>query len=197
MILSLTLLATGCVNNIAIQELNNKAAEYMAKGDYENAISRLEASIDLDGNVYETQYNLGVAYTENEDYDKAIETFEKAIKLKPDSADAFYSEAVAYENYAKSLYKGETKQQKEALEEQDEDDEDSIQQKKSLNEDGTYKPSDEELELVKQYYNSAIEKYSKYSEIATASSENSTEDVSAKITELQEILDTLSNGETN
>ena len=86
----------------------------MDKGDYENAISRLEASVDLDDTIFETQYNLAIAYTENEDYDEAIATFEKALALKTSSPDVFYSRAVMYENYAKDLYAGNTKQQKEA-----------------------------------------------------------------------------------
>ena len=50
----------------------------MKKGDYENAISRLKSSADLDGTIFETQYNLALAYTENDDYPEAVETFEKA-----------------------------------------------------------------------------------------------------------------------
>ena len=122
LILSATILTTGCINNLAIEELNNKAAEYMEKGDYQNAISRLEASVDLDNNIFETQYNLAIAYTENEDYDKAIETFNKALKLNDKHADIYYSMAVAYENYAKSIYNGETKQQKEAQDDEDSND---------------------------------------------------------------------------
>ena len=114
-ILSVSVFTTACINNLAVQELNNKAAEYMKKGDYENAISRLNASIDLDGNIFETQYNLAIAYTENEDYEEAIGAFEKAIELNDKSADLYYSMAVMYENYAKDLYSGNTKAQKEAL----------------------------------------------------------------------------------
>ena len=49
-ILFISVLSTACVNNLAIQELNNKAQEYMEKGDVDAAIGRLEASLDLDGN---------------------------------------------------------------------------------------------------------------------------------------------------
>ena len=188
-ILFITILTTGCINNLAIEELNNKAAEYMEKGDYPNAISRLEASIDLDNKIFETQYNLAVAYTENEDYDKAIETFNKAIELNEKSADAHYSLAVAYENYAKSLYKGETKKQKEASEE--DDDEDSSV-KIQFNEDGTYKATDEELVLVKQYYNLAIENYTVYSQMNTSG--QSFENIDEKVAELQRVLETLNTG---
>lgn len=72
--------------------------EYIQKGDYDNAISRLQSSVDLDENVFETRYNLGVAYTKKDDYKSAIEQFEAAINLKPNSYEANYSYAVALES---------------------------------------------------------------------------------------------------
>ncbi len=101
-ILFITVVSTACVNNLAIQELNNKAQEFMNKGDAESAICRLEASLDLDGNVFETRYNLGVAYLNAKKYDKAVEVLKKATELKPDFADTYYSLAVATDemNYA-------------------------------------------------------------------------------------------------
>ena len=94
-ILFISVLSTACVNNLAIQELNNKAQEYMNKGDTESAIARLEASLDLDRNVFETRYNLGIAYLNAKQYDKAKEMLEKATELKPDFADTYYSLAIA------------------------------------------------------------------------------------------------------
>ena len=101
-LLFITVVSTACVNNLAIQELNNKAQEFMNKGDAESAICRLEASLDLDGNVFETRYNLGVAYLNAKKYDKAVEVLKKATELKPDFADTYYSLAVATDemNYA-------------------------------------------------------------------------------------------------
>ena len=142
-ILTLSVFTTACINNLAVQELNNKAAEFMKKGDYTDAISRLQSSVDLDPSIFETQYNLAVAYTENEDYAEAIETFDRALALKPDSKDAYYSMAVMYENYAKDLYAGNTKAQKEQAES---DDETAVS---NLNSDGKYKPTDVEMENVK------------------------------------------------
>ena len=94
-ILFISVLTSACVNNLAIQELNNKAQEYMDKGDVNAAICRLEASLDLDANVYETQYNLGIAYLDAKKYEKAVEKLNKAAELRPDSADTYYSLAVA------------------------------------------------------------------------------------------------------
>ena len=161
-----------------------KAAEYMKKGDYENAISRLKSSVDLDSTIFETQYNLAVAYTENEDYEEAKETFEKAIELNPNSKDAYYSMAVMYENYAKDIFSGNTKSQKENVENNDDDD-----NKLSYNQDGKYKPTDNELENIKEYYKNSIECYEKYLELAPRA--NDAEEVHSHIEDLRTNLQTL------
>ena len=94
-VLFITVVSTACVNNLAIQELNNKAQEYMEKGDPDSAICRLEASLDLDDSVFETRYNLGIAYLNAKKFDKAVETLRKATELNPDFVDTYYSLAVA------------------------------------------------------------------------------------------------------
>ena len=94
-ILCVAVISTACINNIAVQELNNKAAEYMQKGDYESAMNRLQASLDLDNTMYQTYYNLGVAAINANKYDKAVEALEDGIKIKPDFADFYYSLGVA------------------------------------------------------------------------------------------------------
>ena len=94
-VLVVAVISTACINNIAVQELNNKAAEYMQKGDYESAMSRLQASLDLDSTMYQTYYNLGVAAINANKYDKAVEALEDGIKIKPDFADFYYSLGVA------------------------------------------------------------------------------------------------------
>lgn len=192
-ILFLSVFTTACINNLAVQELNNKALDYMKKGDYENAISRLKSSADLDGTIFETQYNLALAYTENEDYPEAIETFEKAVKLKQEFPDVYYSMGVMYENYAKDLYAGNTKQQKEEQENSDDDDEASVKNVQA-NEDGSYKPTSEELEKVKEYYNLSIDCYNKYLELATTANDSS--EVQSKIEDIQDKIVTL-NADSN
>ncbi len=94
-ILIVAVVSTACINNIAVQELNNKATQLMQKGDYEAAMSRLQASLDLDASMYQTYYNLGVAAINANKYDKAIEALEAGIKIKPDFNDFYYSLAVA------------------------------------------------------------------------------------------------------
>ena len=108
-ILFISVVSTACINNFAVQELNNKAKAFIDQGDYTNAIERLKSSIDLDDTVFESHYNLAVAYTAAEDYPNAIEAYKKAIALNPDFADAYYSLAVAEEDYAADLAKGELK----------------------------------------------------------------------------------------
>lgn len=80
-----------------IYKLNQKAAEYMAAGDYDSAIARLESINDLDPTHPEVQYNLGVAYIKKEDYEEAVKALSDAVKLKSDFAEAYYSLGVAYE----------------------------------------------------------------------------------------------------
>lgn len=108
-ILFASVISTACINNLAVQELNNKAKGFLDKGDAENAISRLKSSIDLDGTIFESHYNLGIAYTQAEKYPEAVETFKNAVKLKPAFADTYYSLAVAQENFAEGIIDGTTK----------------------------------------------------------------------------------------
>ena len=102
-VLFIAVITTACINNIAVQELNNKAAEYMKKGDYEAAVNRLQASIDLDSTMYETYYNLGIAATNAKKYEVAIEAFENGIKLKPEYSDFYYSLGLAQSNFSEDL----------------------------------------------------------------------------------------------
>ena len=115
-VLLVAVISTACINNIAVQELNNIAAEYMQKGDYESAMNRLQASLDLDSTMYETYYNLGIASINAKKYEKAIEAFEGGIKIKPDFADFYYSLGVAQADLADELVE-ETEDKKEIAEE--------------------------------------------------------------------------------
>lgn len=186
-VLTLSIFTTACINNLAVQELNNKALEYMKQGDYENAISRLKSSVDLDGSIFESQYNLAVAYTENEDYEESILTFEKAKELNPKNPNLYYSMGIMYENYAKDLYAGNTKKQKEQLEETDEE-----LNEQYASEDSDYKPSDIEIEDVKKFYSESVDAYSKYIELSSDSA--NILEVKNKISEINEKLQSLDSG---
>ena len=105
-VLMVAVISTACINNIAVQELNNKAAEYMKKGDYESAINRLQASLDLDATMYETYYNLGIAAINANKYDIALDAINNGIKLKPDFANFYYALGLAQSGKADSIIDG-------------------------------------------------------------------------------------------
>lgn len=151
-ILFVAIMSTACINNFAVQELNNKAKTYLDSGDYENAISRLKSSVDLDPTIFETHYNLGIAYTQAERYPEAVETLQSAIKLKPNFADAYYSLAVAQENYAQSIVSGDINKDK------NNDKEDAGESKKSQN------LTNEQKAQVAKLLTDSISSYSAYLE---------------------------------
>ena len=103
-VLLVAVISTACINNIAIQELNNKAAEYMEKGQYELAMERLQASLELDNTMYETYYNLGIAAMNAKKYEQSIDAFKKVLELKPDSVNAYYSLGIAQSDYADEIF---------------------------------------------------------------------------------------------
>ena len=117
-VLFIAVISTACINNIAVQELNNKAAEFMQKGDYESAVNRLQASIDLDSTMYETYYNLGIAATNAKKYDVAIEAFENGLKIKPDYANFYYSLAIAQAEYSDSVIENDDEDDKKEISEE-------------------------------------------------------------------------------
>lgn len=102
-ILAVSVVSTACISNFAIKELNNKAQDYLNNGDVDSAICRLKSSLDLDSELYETHYNLGVAYLAANNPEDAITSFERVIQLKPDYNDAYYSLGVANATIAYNL----------------------------------------------------------------------------------------------
>ena len=154
-ILFISVISTACINNFAIQELNTKAKEFMDKGDYVSAIERLKSSVDLDGSIFETQYNLAVAYTKAEDYPNAIKTYNDAIKLNPDFPDSYYSLAVCEENLAKDIISGNVKV----------DPDDSIEKVASKDDDSEIeevKLSENASKMVTSLLNNSISDYGIY-----------------------------------
>lgn len=105
-ILLISVISTACINNLAVQELNTKAKEFIENGDYTSAVERLKSSIDLDSSAFESYYNLAVAYTKLDDYINAFDNYKKTIDLKNDFADAYYSLAVCEENLILDIEEG-------------------------------------------------------------------------------------------
>ena len=161
-ILFIAVVSTACINNIAVQELNNKAAEYMEKGDYESAMARLQASLDLDATMYETYYNLGIAAINAKKYDKAIEALEGGIKIKPDYADFYYSLGLAQSDLADEL-----------MEPSEEDDSEDVS---GLNKDNDKKitVSDEDKNKAIDLKRSSVDNLKKYLEMTPKAEDKET-----------------------
>ena len=178
-ILFISVISTACINNFAVQELNNKAKDFMDKGDYVSAIERLKSSVDLDGSVFETQYNLAVAYTKAEDYSNAIKTYAAAIKLNPDFADAYYSLAVCEENLAKDIISGAVKVNDDGtIEKVEEVDNEAEEVKVVL--------SDRAKEILGKLLNDAISVYGLYQDRSNEPDDRAF--VDRKVKELQQLL---------
>lgn len=152
-ILFVSVISTACINNLAVQELNSKAKEYMANGEVEKAICRLRSSIDLDTSIFETHYNLGVALIENKEFAEAQASLKNAIQLNPDYPDSYYSLAVACEGEAEQIANvSSNNADKEDISEQD--DTTSAETQKAL--------TDADKTKIVDLLNSAIDNYNKY-----------------------------------
>lgn len=176
-ILFVAVASTACINNLAVQDLNNKAQSYMEKGDYTQAIERLKSSIDLDPSIFETHYNLAVAYTKAEDYTNAVEEYKKALKIKPNVPDVYYSLATAENNLAVDMEQGRVRMNDvdDSLYSPKADEIDTLQE---------YKMSDKEKKLVAELYDSAVKNYEKYLELSPNAQDRT--DVEEQIKKIQE-----------
>lgn len=156
-VLFVAVVSTACINNLAVQDLNNKAKMYADKGDYTQAIERLKSSIDLDPSVFETHYNLAVVYTQAEDYINAVEEYKKVIGMKPDMADSYYSLATAENNLAVDMMQGRVRMNvDETL---------YTPKAEDINFEEKIKLTDKEENLIKELKESAVQNYKKYLEL--------------------------------
>jgi tetratricopeptide (TPR) repeat protein len=172
-IVIVTVFSTACVNKFAVQELNNNAKIMMSEGKIDDAIARLESGIDLDETVFETHYNLAVAYIEKKDYEKALKYLDNVEKLNPDFADTYYSRAVVLEDKAVDIENGEKDKVAE-----NEDDNAVPKEKKPLTED-------EKMEICKNL-EAAIDNYNKY--LSKDEKSKDKDKISQKIEELNQKL---------
>lgn len=166
-ILFVAVASTACINNLAVQDLNNKAKMYADKGDYVQAIERLKSSIDLDPSVFETHYNLAIVYTQAEDYVNAVEEYKKVIQMKPENADSYYSLATAENNLAVDMQQGKIRMNID----------DTLFSPKTNEDNLTFELSEEltdkEKAFVDELYNSAIANYEKYLELNPSATDKS------------------------
>ncbi len=189
-VLFVSVMSSACINNFAIQELNTKAKEYLDKGDYDEAIKRLESSVDLDGSIFEARYNLAVAYTHKEEFSKAVNQLNEAIKLNPANPDAYYTLGVALEGEAyKKLetisdenLQGETESLNNADEKSD-----GIDEAKQAEENS------KSAEFAANKLNEAIKAYEKYLKVSKDSKDADTitehiKELRAEITECRKYM---------
>lgn len=155
-ILIVAVISTACINNLAVQDLNNKAKAYADKGDYVQAIERLKSGIDLDPSIFETHYNLAVVYTQAEDYINAIDEYKTVIKMKPDYADSYYALGTAENNLAIEIKKGNVRLNNEGKPER----------VTTLADDSAeLKLTSDETSLIGELYKAAVANYEKYLEL--------------------------------
>ena len=177
-ILFVAVACTACINNLAVQDLNNKAKVYADKGDYTQAIERLKSSIDLEPSIFETHYNLAVVYTQAEDYVNAVEEYKKVISMKPNLPDSYYSLATAQNNLAVDMKQGKVRLNVEGSLYSQENDE-LLEDKVTL--------TNKEEEYIEDLYEASVENYEKYLELNPDASDRT--DVEAQIKKINEYLD--------
>ena len=176
-ILFVAVASTACINNLAVQDLNNKAKVYADKGDYTQAIERLKSSIDLEPSIFETHYNLAVVYTQAEDYVNAVDEYKKVISMKPNLADSYYSLATAQNNLAVDMKQGKVRMNADGSLYAQKNDE-VFEEKVSL--------TDEEEDYIEDLYEDSLENYKKYLEMSPNASDK--EDVETQIVRISGIL---------
>lgn len=106
-ILFIAVISSACINSYAVKELNEKAGAYLQKGDVQSAIARLESSIDLDDSIFESRYNLAIAYLKVDNCAAALEQIKAAESLanKENIANVYYTAGVANNCLAEQIYK--------------------------------------------------------------------------------------------
>ncbi|MCR5261115.1 MAG: tetratricopeptide repeat protein [Candidatus Gastranaerophilales bacterium] len=181
-IVFVSLVCTACVNRFAVQELNNNAKELLSQGKVDAAIARLESSIDLDESIFETHYNLAVAYIEAKKYDKALASLEKVKQLNPDFAEAYHSMGVCYEEKAYEIINEEKEDKKLS----NDDEETAETSKKEL--------STEDKIKVTEYLTAAIDSYNAY--LTKKENAEDKEKVEQKIDELNKKIKEYSDSDS-
>lgn len=70
---------------------------FLRKGDYENAIRKLQLAIKQKPDFIQAHYNLGLAYFDTDRMGLAIDEWKKTLELDPDYARTYLSLGYAYE----------------------------------------------------------------------------------------------------
>jgi tetratricopeptide (TPR) repeat protein len=86
----------GGVENRTAQDWFKIASDFVGKGDYENAVSFFNRTIELDPNMVDAYLFRGLAYRNLKKYKEAMEDYNKIISLEPNSAAAYNNRGVVY-----------------------------------------------------------------------------------------------------
>ena len=79
-----------------------RGSEYMAKGEYDQAIVYFDKMIKIKSKFAPAYCNRGTCYYEKGDYDQSILDFNEALKISPKLVEAYFNRAAAY--YQKKEY---------------------------------------------------------------------------------------------
>jgi tetratricopeptide (TPR) repeat protein len=75
------------LNSSNANPFNNRAAAYMAKGQYDRAMEDYDRAIRLDPNLARAFYGRGVLWERKNDLQRALADFKKASELDPSDLD--------------------------------------------------------------------------------------------------------------
>ncbi len=164
-ILTVAVFCSACINNYAVQQLNLRAKEFSDKGDLNSAAARLESSIDLDGNVYESHYNLAVIYVNLNKCDKALEQVNEAEKITPDDSNLSYIKGLAYSCRAENMLNKDD-------ENDDDDNDDEVQ----------------EIKYTSEYINELKLANKEFEKYINSSAQANKDDITSRINENNEII---------
>jgi len=91
LLLSISLTATAQQPTPQVVDLFNKGQDAHSHGDLDQAVKLYSQAIELNPNIYQIHYQLGVALMALKRPKEAIQSFEAAVKLKSDFAKGFNS----------------------------------------------------------------------------------------------------------
>jgi len=80
----------------SVDEIIESGRSYLESGDYDKAISELEAAVEAAADDSDTHFLLGQAYNQAGQLEEAANAFRKVLELNPDSAAAHHNLGVTY-----------------------------------------------------------------------------------------------------
>jgi len=72
------------------------ASDFVGKGDYENAVSFFNRTLELDPNMTDAYLFRGLAYRNMQKYKEALADYNKLLSINPNSAPAYNNRGVVY-----------------------------------------------------------------------------------------------------